>query len=148
MRIALGADHAGVDLKTHLKARLDERGIAYEDFGTNTTDSVDYPDVALEVAKAVAAGTFDRGVLVCGSGVGMAIAANKVAGIRAAPVVDERTAELSREHNNINVLGLGARLTPNDVATRILDLFLDTPFAGGRHQRRIDKIAALDQAHQ
>ena len=148
MRIALGADHAGVELKAHLKTRLDERGIAYEDFGTNTTDSVDYPDVAQEVAKAVAAGTFDRGVLVCGSGVGMAIAANKVAGIRAAPIVDERTAQLSREHNNINVLGLGARLTPSDVATRILDLFLDTPFAGGRHQRRIDKIAALDQAHQ
>jgi ribose 5-phosphate isomerase B len=148
MRIALGADHAGVELKAHLKTRLDERGIAYEDFGTNTTDSVDYPDVAQEVAKAVAAGTFDRGVLVCGSGVGMAIAANKVAGIRAAPVVDERTAQLSREHNDINVLGLGARLTPSDVATRILDLFLDTPFAGGRHQRRVDKIAALDQAHQ
>jgi ribose 5-phosphate isomerase B len=148
MRIALGADHAGVDLKHHLKARLDERGIAYEDFGTSTKDSVDYPDVAERVARAVAAGSFDRGVLVCGTGVGMAIAANKVAGIRAAPVVDERTAVLSREHNDINVLGLGARVTPEDLATRLLDIFLDTPFAGGRHQRRVDKIAALDQAHQ
>jgi ribose 5-phosphate isomerase B len=148
MRIALGADHAGVDLKAQIKVRLDERGIAYEDFGTSTTDSVDYPDVAERVARAVAGGAFDRGVLVCGTGVGMSIAANKVAGIRAAPVVDERTALLSREHNNINILGLGARVTPADVAIRLLDIFLDTPFAGGRHQRRIDKIAALDQAHQ
>ena len=148
MRIALGADHAGVDLKAHLKARLDERGIPYEDFGTFTSDSVDYPDVAERVGHAVASGDFDRGLLVCGSGVGMAIPAIKVAGVRAAPVVDERTAQLSREHNDLNVLALGARLTPEDVASRILDLFLDTPFAGGRHQRRIDKIAALDQAHQ
>jgi ribose 5-phosphate isomerase B len=148
MRIALGADHAGVDLKAHLRERLEQRGICYEDFGTSSTDSVDYPDFAERVARGVASGAFDRGILVCGSGVGMAIAANKVPGIRAAAVGDERTAALSRDHNDINVLTLGARLTPPDVADRILDLFLDTPFGGGRHQRRIDKIAALDQAHQ
>jgi ribose 5-phosphate isomerase B len=148
MRIALGADHAGVDLKAHLRERLDERGISYEDLGTSSVDSVDYPDFAERVARGVASGAFDRGILVCGTGVGMAIAANKVHGVRAAAVGDERTAILSREHNDINVLALGARVTPADQARRLLDIFLDTPFGGGRHQRRIDKIAALDQAHQ
>jgi ribose 5-phosphate isomerase B len=147
MRIALGADHAGVVLKNQLKTRLDERGIEYVDFGTDSTESVDYPDFAARVGRAVASGDFDRGVLVCGSGVGMAIAANKVPGVRAAAVGDEATAALSRTHNEINVLALGARLTPPDLARRILDLFIDTPFSGGRHQRRIDKLHDLDQAH-
>jgi ribose 5-phosphate isomerase B len=145
MRIALGADHAGVVLKEQLKERLDERGISYTDFGTTGTDSVDYPDFATAVAREVASGAFDRGVLVCGTGIGMAIAANKVPGVRAAPVVDEQSAILSREHNNANVLALGARVTGTELAVRLLDLFLDTPFAGGRHQRRIDKLSALDQ---
>ena len=145
MRIALGADHAGVVLKEQLKERLDERGIPYTDFGTTGTDSVDYPDFATAVAREVASGAFDRGVLVCGTGIGMAIAANKVSGVRAAPVVDEQSAVLSREHNNANVLALGARVTSTELAVRLLDLFLDTPFAGGRHQRRIDKLSALDQ---
>jgi ribose 5-phosphate isomerase B len=147
MRIALGADHAGVALKDQLKVRLDERGIEYEDFGTSTTDSVDYPDYAVRVARAVASGAFDRGLLVCGSGVGMAIAANKVPGIRAAAVTDETTATLSREHNDINVLTLGARFTSPALARQLLDLFLDTPFSGGRHARRVDKLQELDQAH-
>src|SRR4051812_13369531 len=108
MRIALGADHAGVMLKADVKRLLDERGIASEDFGTMSTESVDYPDFAAKVAHAVASGGFDLGILVCGSGLGMAIAANKVAGIRAVPVVDEVSAKLSREHNNANVLALGA----------------------------------------
>lgn len=145
MRIALGADHAGVALKEQVRKRLDQRGIEYRDFGTTTTDSVDYPDYAVQVGRAVASGDYDRGVLVCGTGIGMAIAANKVPGVRAAPVVDERSAALSREHNDANVLALGARVTDADLAIRLLDIFLDTPFAGGRHQRRIDKIAALDQ---
>jgi ribose 5-phosphate isomerase B len=145
MRIALGADHAGVVLKEQLKARLDERGILYTDFGTTGTDSVDYPDFATVVARQVASGAFDRGVLVCGTGIGMAIAANKVPGIRAAPVVDEQSAALSREHNDANVLALGARVTSTELAVRLLDLFLDTPFSGGRHQRRLDKLTALDQ---
>jgi ribose 5-phosphate isomerase B len=144
MRIALGADHAGVALKRNIRQLLDERGISYQDFGTESTESVDYPDFAARVAHEVASGAFDRGLLFCGSGIGMAIAANKVAGIRAASAPDEQSARLSREHNDANVLALGERLTPPDAARRIVNVFLDTPFAGGRHQRRVDKIRALD----
>ena len=144
MRIALGADHAGVNLKRDIRQLLDERGLTYTDFGTNATDSVDYPDFAAKVAAEVAAGRFDVGILFCGSGIGMAIAANKVDGIRAAPVTDEQSAHLAREHNNANVLALGERVTPADLARQIVNTFLDTPFAGGRHQRRVDKITALE----
>ncbi len=144
MRIALGADHAGVHLKQEIRQLLDERGLSYTDFGTNTTESVDYPDFAAAVAAEVAHGRFDCGILVCGSGIGMAMAANKVAGIRAASVTDEQSARLSREHNNANVLALGERITPADLARQIVNIFLDTPFAGGRHQRRLDKITALE----
>jgi len=146
MRIALGADHAGIHLKQEIRQLLDERGLAYSDFGTNATDSVDYPDFAKTVATEVASGNFDYGILFCGSGIGMAIAANKVHGIRAAPVTDEVSARLSREHNNANVLALGERITPADEARKIVNAFLDTPFAGGRHQRRVDKISALESA--
>jgi len=145
MRIALGADHAGVALKQEIKRLLDERGVPYTDFGTDSTESVDYPDFASTVGHEVAAGRFDRGILFCGAGTGMAIAANKIPGIRAAAVVDETSAHLSREHNDANVLALGERLTPPDVARRIVAAFLDTPFGGGRHQRRVDKIKALDR---
>ena len=144
MRIALGADHAGVALKADIKRLLDDRGIAYEDFGTDSTDSVDYPDYAAKVAQAVSDGRFDRGILFCGSGLGMAMAANKVAGVRAAPVVDTTSARLSREHNDANVLALGERVTEPGLAREIVTLFLDTPFAGGRHERRVSKINALD----
>ncbi len=146
MRIALGADHAGVALKQEIKQLLDERGIAYTDFGTDSTESVDYPDFAATVARAVAAGAFDRGILVCGTGIGMAIAANKIPRHPRRPVVDEPSARLSREHNDANVLALGARLTPPDLARRIVAAFLDTPFAGGRHQRRVDKITGNGSA--
>ncbi len=145
MRIALGADHAGVALKEYIKHYLDERGVAYQDFGTTTTAPVDYPDYARIVAQEVSTGAFDRGILVCGSGLGMAMAANKVAGIRAAPVSDEDAARLSREHNDANVLSLGERRTPPETARRIVSVFLDTAFAGGRHERRVQKINALDQ---
>ena len=144
MRIALGADHAGVALKEEIKALLDERGEEYTDFGTSNRDPVDYPDYAIKVAHAVASGAFDRGLLFCGSGIGMAIAANKVPGIRAAPVVDEVSTRLSREHNDANVLSLGERLTPPDKARRFVEVFLDTPFAGGRHERRLAIIAQLE----
>jgi ribose 5-phosphate isomerase B len=144
MRIALGADHAGVALKLHLKQQLAARGIPHQDFGTMSTEAVDYPDVAAAVAQAVSAGGFDRGILVCGSGLGMAMAANKIPGVRAAAVADEQTARLSREHNDANVLALGARLTDADRALRLLDVFLQTSFSGGRHQQRIDKLSALD----
>jgi ribose 5-phosphate isomerase B len=146
MRIALGADHAGVALKDEVKRLLDQRGVAYTDFGTNSGESVDYPDFAARVATEVAAGRFDRGILVCGSGIGMAMAANRFTGIRAAAATDVTLARLSREHNNANVLTLGERTTPPDMARRIVDVFLDTPFAGGRHQRRVSKIEALGRS--
>jgi ribose 5-phosphate isomerase B len=144
MRIAIGADHAGVVLKDQLKQWLIDRGDTVDDVGTHSTDSVDYPDYAVMVARAVAGGTAERGVLVCGTGLGMAMAANKIDGIRAAPIVDEASARLSREHNNANVIALGARLTAFEEARDLLRIFLDTAFQGGRHQRRIDKISALD----
>ena len=140
MRIALGADHAGVGLKDQIKAFLDERGDVYTDFGTSTRDAVDYPDYAIKVAHAVASGGFDRGILFCGSGIGMAIAANKIPGIRAAPVIDETSTRLSREHNDANVLALGGRLLDAPRAERILKVWLETPFAGGRHVARVAKI--------
>lgn len=144
MRVALGADHAGFELKDRLKRLLDELGIAHEDFGTSSGQSVDYPDFAREVAAGVASGAFDRGILVCGSGIGMAIAANKVAGVRAAAVFDAETARLSREHNDLNVLTLGARLLPESRARDIVRIFLETVFEGGRHDRRLDKIRHLE----
>jgi ribose 5-phosphate isomerase B len=144
MRVALGADHAGYELKERIKPLLDGLQISYEDFGTISNHSVDYPDFAAAVARGVAEGRFDRGILACGSGIGMAIAANKVAGVRAASVVDVESARLSREHNDANVLALGARVTPADRALEIVRTFLDTPFEGGRHERRIRKISDLE----
>jgi len=144
MFVALGADHAGFELKEALKGVLDARGVAWHDVGTAGPASVDYPDYAVQVAEAVAAGRADRGILVCGSGVGMAIAANKVRGIRAAPIVDVESAVLAREHNDLNVLTLGGRRTSVAEAERIVAAFLDTPFAGGRHQQRVAKIGQLD----
>jgi ribose 5-phosphate isomerase B len=145
MRVALAADHAGVGLKHEVKRLLDELGVAYEDFGTHTDASVDYPDYAELVARAVARGEFDRGILVCGTGIGMAMAANKIPGIRAAPVTDLDSARLAREHNNANVLALGARVLPRDRALAIVRTFLEAPFLGGRHERRIEKIMALER---
>lgn len=145
MNIALGADHAGVALKDQLKQWLIERGDTVDDVGTFTTDSVDYPDIAAAVSHRVVDGRASRGVLVCGSGIGMAIAANKIHGIRAAAVVDEASARLCREHNDANVLTLGARLTALQEAQELLRIFLTTEFMGGRHQQRVDKITALDR---
>jgi ribose 5-phosphate isomerase B len=144
MKVALGADHAGFQLKDHIKRVLDELGIAYEDFGTSSGQSVDYPDFAQAVAQGVSTGRFDRGILVCGSGIGMAIAANKVAGVRAAAVGDTESARLSREHNDLNVLALGARLTPESRARDIVRTFLQTPFEGGRHAGRVAKIQGIE----
>lgn len=145
MRVALGADHAGVALRADVMARLTARGVEIEDFGTLSDESVDYPDYAAKVAEAVASGRVDYGVLVCGTGLGMAIAANKVPGIRAVAVIDMESTRLARQHNDANVLALGARVTPKDDLLTIVDTFLDTPFEGGRHQRRVDKITALEQ---
>ena len=145
MPIALGADHAGVVLKEEVKRVLEDLNLPYRDFGTSSDESVDYPDYAARVAAAVASGECDRAILVCGSGIGMAIAANKVRGVRAAPVSDLETARLCRAHNDANVLALGARVTPRDRALEIVRTFLDTPFAGGRHQARVDKISVLER---
>lgn len=144
MRIALGADHAGVSLKDDVADFLTERGVAFTDFGTHGSESVDYVDFAATVARVVASGEYDRGLLVCGSGIGMAIAANKIPGIRAAVGTEVESARLGRSHNDANILALGARLTPTALAREIVTTFLDTPFEGGRHQRRIDKLSALD----
>ena len=148
MKIALGADHAGFELKQKIKARLEQKGITVEDQGTGSTESVDYPDFAKKVGEAVAHKQADMGVLVCGSGIGMAIAANKVPGIRAANVSTEYEAEKSREHNDANVVTIGARILDEQKAFTIVDTFLKTQFAGGRHQQRVDKIAAIERDEQ
>jgi ribose 5-phosphate isomerase B len=142
--IALGADHAGYSLKEKLKTWLAADGHRVIDHGTHSTDSVDYPDYAAAVAQAVRAGDAERGVLVCGSGIGMAMAANKVAGVRAVVAADPTVARLSRQHNDANVLALGARLTAAGQALEVVQAWLATPFEGGRHARRVDKLARLD----
>ena len=145
MRIALGADHAGVALKDRIKRALEHRGLRVEDLGTDSDASVDYPDYARRVAKGVASGVFDRGILICATGIGMAIAANKVPGVRAALVSDVDAARLSREHNDANVLSLAGQTLAADTALTLVDAFLATGFAGGRHQRRVDKIASIER---
>jgi ribose 5-phosphate isomerase B len=138
--LLIASDHAGFELKEKLKARLASRGVAFEDLGTQSSESVDYPDYARKVAGAIARGEAERGVLVCGSGQGMAMTANRFRGVRAALPFDEETARLSREHNDANVLALGGRVLPADTALRILEVWLETPFAGGRHAGRVKKI--------
>jgi len=145
MQIALGADHAGVTLKGEIALLLERLGHQFDDFGTYTDEPVDYPDVADRVARSVANGAFEVGILLCGTGVGMSIAANKVDGIRAAAVCDVETARLAREHNDANVLALGARVLSASRALEIVEVFLATAFAGGRHQRRVAKITAIEQ---
>jgi ribose 5-phosphate isomerase B len=145
MKIALGADHAGFELKQKVRDHLQSSGYQVLDEGTVSNESVDYPDFAKKVGEDVAAKQADLGILVCGSGVGMSIAANKVPGIRAANVSSEYEAQYSREHNNANVLALGARILDDAKAMAIIDKWLNTSFAGGRHQRRVDKIAAIER---
>jgi len=146
MKIALGADHAGFELKEKIKQHLVDRGIAVDDRGTHSTESVDYPDFAQAVGEEVAQKYADWGILVCGSGIGMSMAANKVPGIRAANVTSEVEAQLSREHNDANVLAVGARLLNEEKALKIVDRWLSTAFAGGRHERRVEKMAAIEGA--
>lgn len=144
--IALGSDHGGLSLKEAIKAALVARGLAVEDFGTDNGDSVDYPDFAEKVAGAVSHGDVGLGILVCGTGIGMSIVANKFPGVRAALATDEFTARMAKEHNNANILVLGGRvLTPEQAATMV-NIWLDSRFEGGRHQRRLDKIALLEKA--
>ena len=145
--IALGADHAGYGLKEALKSWLINHGYQVLDLGTHSTESVDYPDYAALVAESVADHKVERGLLVCGTGIGMSIAANKVPGVRAALCADLYTARMSREHNDANVLVLGGRLMGADMAADILQAWLETAFAGGRHARRIEKIADVEVRH-
>jgi ribose 5-phosphate isomerase B len=145
-RIALGADHAGYHAKEIVKQYLEGAGYTVDDLGTWSDESVDYPDFAKAVAERVAAGQDQLGILACGTGIGMAITANKIPGIRAALAHDALTARMAREHNDANVLTLGGRVVGDGEAIDIVKTFLESRFAGGRHQRRIDKIAELDQA--
>ena len=148
MKIAVGADHAGFPLKKEVVEWVRELGHEVLDCGTNSADSVDYSDFARAVGEAVLAGNADLGVLVCGTGQGVAMAANKMRGVRCALCNDPYSARLTREHNNANVLALGARVTPPERALDIVRTFLKTAFEGGRHERRISKIAALEQLTQ
>ena len=143
--IALGADHAGWELKEALKAWLIEKGHQVQDFGTHSPESVDYPDYALQVAESVASGKAERGLLVCGTGIGMTMTANKVPGIRAALCSDPFVARMSREHNDANILALGGRLMDKELVLEILQMWLSTDFAGGRHEGRLGKIAQIER---
>ncbi len=138
--LLVASDHAGFALKEELKKDLEARGVAYRDLGTSSSDSVDYPDSAPQLASAIERGEAERGLLVCGSGQGMAMSANRHPGVRAALAWNEESARLSRQHNDANVLSLAGRLTTPEDAKRILDVWLDTPFEGGRHVRRVGKI--------
>jgi len=148
MRVVIGSDHAGFDQKQRLKAHLESLGHDVSDVGTDSGDvSVDYPDFAIKAARAVAKHKADFGVLVCGTGIGMAIAANKVPGARAANVTDVEFARLAREHNDANIVTVSARFTPVGVNEQIVDAFLSTPFEGGRHAGRVGKISAEEKKH-
>ncbi len=140
MKIGIASDHGGFELKEYLKEYLKKSGIEVSDFGTNSEEPVDYPIYGERCARAVANGEVERGVVCCGTGIGISIAANKVKGIRCALCTDENMARLSRQHNNANMLALGGRTTSNEEAQKILDAWLITEFEGGRHQRRIDMI--------
>ena len=146
MKIAMGADHGGFSLKETIKQHLEEQGHEVLDLGTYDTASCHYPVYAEKVARAVAAGQAERGILVCGTGIGMSIAANKIPGIRAAAVSDCFTAQATREHNDANILCLGERTVGPGLAMRIVDTYLTAQFQGGRHQTRLDMIAALEKA--
>ena len=145
MKVAIGADHAGYEQKEQIKRTLDDLGVNYEDMGTYSCDSVDYPDYAKKVGEAVANGDVDQGLLVCGSGTGMAIAANKVPGVRAAVAWNEEIARLAREHNNANVLSLAARFTPIEEMDKIVRSWFGAHFDAGRHERRVEKIEQIEK---
>jgi ribose 5-phosphate isomerase B len=145
MNIAIGSDHRGVEAKRRLVASLQQQGHTVTDVGTNAQESVDYPDLAFEVAQRVSKGTAERGILICGTGIGMCIAANKLRGVRAAPCHDSITAEMSRRHNDANVLCLSADLLGEELIDRMVRIFLETPFDGGRHARRVEKIGKIEE---
>ena len=142
--IALGCDHGGLALKNAVKQYLEENQIPYRDFGTMTEDSIDYAPVAVQVARSVAGGESEKGILCCGTGIGMSIAANKVKGIRASVCTDAFCAEMTRRHNNSNILCMGGRVITPKQAVELTRIYLATPFDGGRHERRVNQIAELE----
>ena len=142
--IAIACDHSALELKKEIEALLTARGISYIDFGTDSTDSCHYPIYGARAARAVAMGECDRGIVICGTGIGMSITANKVKGIRCALCSDPYSAQMTRAHNDSNMLALGARVIDIELAKLIVEVWLDTPFEGGRHQTRIDMIAAIE----
>ncbi|MCM0082006.1 ribose 5-phosphate isomerase B [Geomonas sp. Red32] len=142
--IVIGSDHGGLELKEEIKKLLQERGIACQDLGTNNGDSVDYPDFGVQVAKRVSTGAAEKGILVCGTGIGMSIVANKFPKVRAALATDVFMATMAKEHNNANILVLGGRVISAGLAREMVCAWLDTEFAAGRHQNRLDKITALE----
>ena len=145
MKIALGSDHGGYELKERIKAYLDAKDIPYEDFGTHSKDSCDYPVFGRAAAEAVADGRCDRGIVVCTTGIGISITANKVKGVRCALCSDSLSAEMTRRHNDANMLALGAGFTGPNLAERIVEVFLNTEFEGGRHARRVDLIKEMEK---
>ncbi|MBQ4109391.1 MAG: ribose 5-phosphate isomerase B [Clostridia bacterium] len=144
MKIAIGSDHGGVELKETLKIYLTELGHTYDDCGTNSHDSVDYPDIAKEVCSKIVNKDCDFGILVCGTGIGMSIAANKIDGIRAAVCSDEFSARMTKSHNNSNVICFGQRVIGDELAKSVLTAYMEAEFMGGRHQVRVDKITSLE----
>ena len=147
MKIALGADHGGFELKEEIKKYLETSGYEVKDFGTYSTESCDYPDIALPVAEAVAAKEFEFGILICGTGIGIGISANKVPGIRAALCSDTFSAHATREHNNANILTMGQRVVGPGLAIDIVKTFLNSEFQGDRHIKRINKITAIEEKY-
>ncbi len=147
MKIAVGSDHGGFLLKDEIMKHLKERNIEFTDFGCFTTESVDYPDIGQAVGEAVAKGEYDKGIICCGTGIGISISANKVPGVRAALCGDCFSAKASREHNDANVLALGERVTGIELAKMIVDTWLSAEFLGGRHGRRVEKIAKIEERY-
>ncbi|MBS4538336.1 ribose 5-phosphate isomerase B [Clostridium sp. D2Q-11] len=145
MKIAIGSDHGGFELKEELKKHLEDRGIECKDFGTYSEDSVDYPDFGKKVSEAVANGELDKGIVVCGTGIGISIACNKVKGIRCALCSDTYSAKMASMHNNANVIALGGRVIGKDLAKEIVDSYLNAEFEGGRHERRVNKIMDIEK---
>ncbi len=143
--LAIGSDHGGFELKNHVIEHLKNAGIEYKDCGTYNEESCDYPDIAKKVADTIISGECERGILICGTGIGISIAANKIDGIRAALCSDVYSAKMARQHNNANIICLGGRVTGRELAFMIIDTFLNEEYAGGRHQKRIDKIHALEK---
>ena len=142
--IALACDHGALSLKEHLKTYLETKGIACKDFGTDTADSCDYPDFVVPAARAVAAGECEKGIVLCTTGIGASMAANKVKGVRCALCHEAWSAEMTRRHNDANMLALGGGMIGPNMAERIVDVFLSTAFEGGRHQRRVDKVMSIE----